>query len=124
MLKVGDIVASSPPQDISDHYRDLYANKRFLANRRLSCFFVCEEPMFNIEYDSELIKAHVFAKRKGVVRKMSGEFFIREAVPYLEGVLDGLEVLLLRSGTNKDALVDQVERDISSGVYDAYLRTP
>ena len=123
VIRTGDIICHSPPQAIDGLFRDLAANRHFLAQRKLIMMVLGDEPLFNINYaDNDLIEAKLYERSKNGSRELRGEFLFQEAIAYLDGVLDGLEVSLNYLRLDKSAIMAQLRQDMSEGVYDIYLK--
>lgn len=123
VLHIAEVSVRSPPQQVDRLFGDLFINRRFLNERKLSKFFVCDEPIINLSYLSDDLISAFLSKRTGTgYREFRGEFFIRDALTYLDGVLDALEVTLTASKLNKAKIIAQVDEDMSLGVYNVFLR--
>lgn len=117
-LSVGDLVIRSAPQGVADHFRDLLANKRFLDSREISKIFLGDEPVLNIEFVSkDSACAYIFRRVGDRNEKLFENFCISEASSYLDGVLEALKLAATLTGSDVDALMDQVERDTADQVY-------
>lgn len=121
VLRVGDVMIRSYPMSVNDHYSDLAAIKHFLGNGRLSSIFLGDEPLAQVEIQSENDK--VVLKPYGRLEEelVFGEFSLSQGLTYIEGVLDGLAAAIT---IDRDSLQAQVDSDIDQGVYDVYLNKP
>lgn len=123
VITVGDVQVRSYPQAIVDHFRDLEANRHFLTKRVLASFFSGEEPLINFDYTGNgVVSAHVFKEGNKGYERLIGEFLVDDALSHLDEVLGEISATLSISGDDKEALLAQVARDISLGVYDVYLK--
>lgn len=117
-LSVGDLVVRSAPQGVADHFRDLLANKRFLDSRKISKIFLGDEPVLNIDFVSkDSACAYIFRRVGDGSEKVFENFSISEASYYLDGVLEALKLAATLTGSDVEALMDQVDRDAADEVY-------
>jgi hypothetical protein len=125
IVSVGDIQATSTPQAVQDHFRDIEANRYFLAKKVLAKFFIAEEPLINLAYGAgDVVEAYLYTRSRLQRNKISNEFSHNIVSSYLEDVQDKLGLLLDAKGISRSKLIGQVTEDILLGVYDVYLTQP
>ena len=117
-LSVGELSVRSAPQGVADHFRDLLANKRFLDTRKLSKLFLGDEPVLNIEFLEQYSAcAYIFRRVGNGNEKVCENFSISEASSCLGGALEALKIAVILTGSDVEALMDQVSRDAADEVY-------
>lgn len=121
-VSIGDVIAFSPPGSISDNFRDLEANRHFLANGQLAKIFFGEEPLVNLSYNDGIkITAYIFKKGERGSERLSGEFQLAEALSQIDEAIGYLRRRMETENRDVQALLKQVEDDIMHGIYGIYL---
>lgn len=125
-ITAGDVQVRSYPQSVSDHFRDLVANRNFLAKRVLANFFSGEEPLISFDYTgNDVVSAHIFKEDSQAYEKLFGDFLVDDALSHLDEIIGKISATLSSSSSDdREALLVQVARDVSGGVYDVYLKHP
>lgn len=122
-ISVGEVLIHSPPQSLSDHFRDVEVNRIFLEKRTLITLFMSEKPLLNIEYiNDELMKVFFYKRVDYASEKVSSNLPIHCAISSLQRAKDDIFTKLRLQGFSTGHILNQVQHDISSGVYDIYLR--
>lgn len=120
-ITTGNVETRSYPQPLSDNFRDLYANRRLISERKLASFFFGDEPILNIEYiNDDFVHAYIFRETAGGSEKIEGDFSIKEALLRIDDALTEIEAASGLSEQDKKSLLDQVSQDMALGAYDAY----
>ena len=120
-LRMGGISVCSAPQSVKETYCDLKANLILLSTRRLKSMFFGNRPLVSLDLDADILTASVFTVTDLGRRKLVDRQDLRVVSAYLNGFADALEVFLKASSENVEELKAEVQRDLSTGVYDVYL---
>jgi hypothetical protein len=119
-FKTSNMSLRSAPQDITNCYMDLKINSDLLKCKKLSKFFICNEPMFNIEYEEDKLILYTY-QMHGSSQEILSEFCdFWQLSSQIDGMAKGLATGLAHCGIDIEEANENIKNDLLEGVYDFF----